>query len=54
LKNHADAATAAKNLLAKKSQLQIQDVIYGQALIDQGFGNPATDPRVPDVIVRPE
>lgn len=48
-----DIPTAAKNLQAQAAALHIQEVIYGDALIQQGFGNPLTSPRVPHIIVRP-
>lgn len=54
LASHDDTDTAVHNLLAKKAELKIQDLIYGQQLIDEGYGNPLTDPAVPDIIVRPE
>ena len=34
--------------------MKIQELIYGPQLISMGYGNPATDPAVPDIIVRPE
>lgn len=54
LNNSADTATAAHNLQAGAAKARIQNVIWGQDLIDMGFGNPATDPAVPNIIVQPE
>ncbi|OCK80156.1 type I phosphodiesterase/nucleotide pyrophosphatase [Lepidopterella palustris CBS 459.81] len=53
LHDHADTAKAAANLAAKKSALKIDDIIYGDRLVDMGFGNPLQDPAVPDIIVKP-
>lgn len=47
-------ATAVAGLNKARTTLQIQDIIYGDRLVDMGFGNPSTDPAVPDIIVRPE
>ena len=52
--NHtSDTAKAVANLNAHKAELKIQNIIYGQDLINQGFGDPATDPAVPNIIVQP-
>lgn len=53
LNNTNDIPTAVANLQAKASALHIQEIISGQALIDQGFGNPLQSSRVPHFIVRP-
>lgn len=53
LKDHSMVNTAVKNLNAARATLQIQDIIYGSRLTDMGFGNPLTDPAVPDIILRP-
>lgn len=53
LNKTSDISAAAANLNAKASSLAIQEVIYGQALIDQGFGDPSKSARVPHIIVRP-
>lgn len=53
MKNQSDLPTAIKNLEAHKSDLRIQDIIYGQHQIDLGFGDPNKDPAVPDIIVQP-
>ncbi|KAK5701183.1 hypothetical protein LTR17_022800 [Elasticomyces elasticus] len=50
----ADTSTAAANLRAKAAECKIRSVIYGQNLTDSGFGDPATDPAVPDIVVQPE
>lgn len=52
LKDQKDLDTAIKNLNAHKSDLRIQDIIYGQLQIDLGFGDPKKDPAVPDIIVQ--
>ena len=53
LNDHSTVNTAVKNLNAARGTLQIQDIIFGDRLTDMGFGNPLTDPAVPDIIVRP-
>ena len=53
LNETSDIAAAVANLNAKSSSLAIQEIIYGQSLIDQGFGDPSKSPRVPHIIVRP-
>lgn len=52
LDHTSDIPTAAANLQAQASKLGIQEVIYGQSLIDQGFGDPTKSARVPDIIIR--
>ncbi|KIJ39833.1 hypothetical protein M422DRAFT_257434 [Sphaerobolus stellatus SS14] len=37
-----------------KAALKIADIIFGDRLVEMGFGNPLTDPAVPDIIVQPE
>ncbi|KAK5111160.1 hypothetical protein LTR62_005360 [Meristemomyces frigidus] len=54
LNNSADTTTAAANLQAAASKCKIRSVIYGQNLTASGFGNPATDPAVPNIILQPE
>lgn len=54
LKNQKDTATAVNNLNADRAPLEIIDIISGAQLTAQGFGNPATDPAVPDIIVSPQ
>jgi hypothetical protein len=53
LKNHADLATAVANLQAKKTELKIDQIIYGAGQKALGYGDPTTDPAVPDIIIRP-
>ena len=53
LNNSADTAKCVQNLQANASLLHIAELIYGANLTAQGFGNPATDPSVPNIIVRP-
>ncbi len=54
LKNQKDTAIAVNNLNANRAPLEINDIISGAQLTAQGFGNPATDPAVPDIIVSPQ
>jgi arylsulfatase A-like enzyme len=54
LKNHSDTQTAANNLAKDRDALKIDDIIFGQRLISEGYGNPKTDTAVPDIIVRPK
>lgn len=54
LEDHSTVTTAANNLNRARQTLQIEDIIYGDRLTDMGFGNPLTDPAVPDIIVRPQ
>jgi len=54
LEDQKTLATAVANLNEARSTLQIQDIIYGDRLVDMGFGNPLADPAVPDIIIRPE
>lgn len=54
LNNSADTTTAATNLMNHAAEAKILSVIYGQNLTASGFGDPKTDPAVPDIIVQPE
>ena len=54
LNSSADTQTAANNLLAHSAEAKIRAVIYGANLTASGFGDPATDPSVPNIIVQPE
>jgi len=54
LKDQSTLNKAVQGLQANSAKLQIQDIIYGDRLVDMGFGNPKTDPAVPDIIVRPQ
>ena len=54
LKDQSTLDKAVQGLKASTAKLQIQDIIYGDRLIAKGYGNPKTDPAVPDIIVRPE
>lgn len=54
LEDQSTLNTAVKNLNAARGTLQIQDIIYGDNLTDQGYGNPLKDPAVPDIIIRPQ
>ncbi|MCJ1249977.1 hypothetical protein MMC30_007203 [Trapelia coarctata] len=53
LANHGDTEKAVANLKKNAHALEIKDIIYGERLQDYGFGNPLTDPAVPDIIVNP-
>ena len=54
LKTQKDTQTAVNNLNADRKTLEITDILSGAQLPTQGFGNPATDPAVPDIIVNPQ
>ncbi|WPG98225.1 Hypothetical protein R9X50_00101300 [Acrodontium crateriforme] len=54
LNNSADTAQAAHNLNAHRAEGKIRSVIFGANLTASGFGDPKTDPAVPDIIVQPE
>lgn len=54
LNNSADTTKAAQNLEAHAAEGKIRAVIYGQNLTASGFGDPATDPAVPNIIVQPD
>ncbi|KAK4690443.1 hypothetical protein P7C71_g6351, partial [Lecanoromycetidae sp. Uapishka_2] len=54
LEDQSTLETAVQGLVKATSTLQIQDIIYGTRLTALGFGDPKTDPAVPDIIVRPE
>jgi len=54
LKDQSTLQKAVQGLQAKSAELQIEDIIYGDRLVDTGFGNPKTDPAVPDIIIRPQ
>ncbi|OQO14036.1 hypothetical protein B0A48_00912 [Cryoendolithus antarcticus] len=54
LENAADTATATANLRAHAAEGKIRSVIWGANLTASGFGDPATDPAVPNIIVQPE
>ena len=52
LEDQSTIDTAVANLQKATSELQIQDIIYGTRQQAMGFGNPLTDPAVPDIIVQ--
>jgi arylsulfatase A-like enzyme len=54
LHSAADTNAAVAKLNAQRSALKIQDIIYGDRLIQEGFGDPTNDPNVPNIIVLPE
>jgi arylsulfatase A-like enzyme len=54
LDNQKDLTNAVAGLAKNKSLLAISDIIYGDRLIREGFGNPKTDSAVPDIIIVPE
>lgn len=54
LANQNDLDKAVASLTANKTLLAISDIIYGDRLVDEGFGNPKTDPDTPDIIIVPD
>jgi hypothetical protein len=54
LANQSDVGTAVANLEKNRTALQIKRIISGDDLVDQGFGNPTTNPDAPDIIIVPE
>ena len=54
LKDQSTLHKAVQGLKANTAKLQIEDIIYGDRLVDMGYGNPKTDPAVPDIIIRPQ
>jgi hypothetical protein len=48
----AKGVAALKASMANGNPARIQTLLFGPALIKQ-FGNPATDPRTPDIIIQP-
>jgi hypothetical protein len=54
LKYQNETETAVMNLRQASAALKIQDLIYGERLIAEGFGNPLLDSAVPDIIVQPQ
>jgi hypothetical protein len=53
LNNSADTQKAADNLKAGAAKGEVLSVIYGSNLTASGFGDPAKDPSVPNIIVQP-
>lgn len=53
LNKTSDLSKAVANLQANKTSLRIDTITYGANLTAMGYGNPATDPAVPDIIVQP-
>ena len=53
LEDRTDLNKAVANLNAHKSDLRIDQIIYGQQQIDLGFGDATKDSAVPDIIVQP-
>ncbi|OAF56132.1 hypothetical protein VC83_07444 [Pseudogymnoascus destructans] len=49
----AQRKTAVAGLNKQREALKIEDIIYGDRVVDLGYGNPLTDSAVPDIIVRP-
>ncbi|KAF8532740.1 type I phosphodiesterase/nucleotide pyrophosphatase [Gautieria morchelliformis] len=54
LKNQNETQLAVNNLQNASAALKIDDIIFGERLISEGFGNPLNDTAVPDIIVRPQ
>ena len=53
LKNQNDLLKAVEGLNAHRAEGKILSIIYGKNLTMSGFGDPTTDPAVPDIIVQP-
>jgi arylsulfatase A-like enzyme len=53
LEDRNDLGKAVDNLNAHKTDLSIDQIIFGQQQIDLGFGDATKDPDVPDLIVQP-
>lgn len=53
LNKSTDTQTAAKNLQTGAARGQIASIFYGSNLTASGYGDPAKDPAVPDIIVQP-
>lgn len=45
---------AVDNLNGLRNTLKISDIISGERLVYEGYGDPTKDPAVPDIIVAPE
>ncbi len=54
LSDSRDTDAAVNNLNGKRNALKISDIISGERLIYEGFGDPATDPAVPNIIIVPQ
>jgi hypothetical protein len=54
LTNHTDTDAAVDNLSGKRNELKIDDIISGERPAYLGYGDPLTDPAVPDIIICPE
>ena len=54
LHDSRDTDKAVDYLNTARNTLKIDDIISGDRLTYLGYGDPATDPAVPDIIVRPE
>jgi hypothetical protein len=53
LENRADLSKAVANLNAHKTDLRIDQIIYGDQQVDLGYGDATKDAAVPDIIVQP-
>ncbi len=53
LANQKDLDAAVAGLTRAKAELAIERLIYGRRLVELGFGDPASNPAVPDIIVLP-
>ena len=54
LTDQSDLDKAVDNLNGLRNTLKISDIISGDRLTYLGYGDPNTDPAVPDIIVAPE
>jgi type I phosphodiesterase/nucleotide pyrophosphatase len=53
LENRSDLSKAVANLQAHKTDLRIDQIIYGDQQVALGWGDATKDPAVPDIIVQP-
>ncbi|KAF8858205.1 type I phosphodiesterase/nucleotide pyrophosphatase [Acephala macrosclerotiorum] len=49
-----DTDTAVDNLNGQRDTLRISDIISGDRLIYEGYGDPTKDPAVPNIIIKPD
>jgi predicted AlkP superfamily pyrophosphatase or phosphodiesterase len=54
LKDQRDLDTAVNNLNRNRAALKISDIFAGDRLTYLGYGDPRSDPAVPDIIIAPE
>jgi len=54
LEDQRDLNTVVNNLNRNRATLKISDIFAGDRLTYLGYGDPKTDPAVPDIIIAPE